>query len=89
MSTALVVIGIVAVAVVVVWFFVNRRNPENAASHRDPDRPSGDEAFHDDPGGRPAGPGAEDERVVRPGEPGPGPSAEAGGGPGPGGEDRQ
>lgn len=76
MGLTIAIIGAVLAAAVVVWFFVNRKNPEAASSHGRPDRVSTDDRVHDDPGGRPAGPGAEDERIVRPGETGPGPSAE-------------
>lgn len=61
-----VIIGIVAVAAVVIWFFFNRQHPENAAGHATPaddtnettsdrlyrgaDRPAGPDAEPMDPG---------------------------------------
>jgi hypothetical protein len=72
----IVIVGIVAVVVVVGWFLVHRNDPEDAATHRQPDR-AGSALYHGDVDDRPAGPGAEADGVAGPGEPVPGPSAEA------------
>ena len=70
-----VIVGIVVVIVVVGWFLLRRNEPEDAASHPEPDR-TGSALYHGDVHDRPAGPGAEADGVGRPGEPVPGPSAE-------------
>jgi hypothetical protein len=75
MSIAVVVLGVVLVVVAVGWFVLNRKNPENAASHAEPPR-TGGAAMYGDVDDRPAGPGAEDEFVSDAGSIGPGPSAE-------------
>ena len=79
-AVIVVVVGIAAVVAVVGWFVLRRNEPENAASHREPDR-AGSAQFFGDVNDRPAGPGAEADGVAGPGEPVPGPSAEADTGP--------
>ena len=71
-----VLIGIVAVVVVLAWFLLRRNEPEDAAGHPEPDR-TGSALHHGDVDDRPACPGAEADGVAGPGEPVPGPSAEA------------
>jgi len=70
------IVGVVAVIAVVGWFVLHRKDPEDAASHPEPDR-TGSALYHGDVDDRPAGPGAEADGVAGPGEPVPGPSAEA------------
>ena len=70
-----VIVGIVGVIVVVGWFLLRRNEPEDAASHPEPAR-TGSALYHGDDHDRPAGPGAEADGVAGPGEPVPGPSAE-------------
>jgi len=79
-AVLVVVLGIVAVIVVVAWFVLRRNEPEDAASHAEPPR-TGSALYHGDVDDRPAGPGAEADGVAGPGEPVPGPSAEADTGP--------
>jgi hypothetical protein len=75
-NMVVIVGGIIAVAVVVGWFLFRRNEPEDAASHAEPDR-TGSALYHGDVDDRPAGPGAEADGVAGPGEPVPGPSAES------------
>ncbi|MCU1401254.1 MAG: hypothetical protein JWN62_4363 [Acidimicrobiales bacterium] len=75
MVAAAIIVSIVLVVAVVLWFFVNRKNPENASTHGERDR-TGSALMHGDTDDRPAGPGAEDEFVSGDGQIGPGPSAE-------------
>jgi type IV secretory pathway TraG/TraD family ATPase VirD4 len=75
MSTAIVIIAVVAVVALVVWFATSRKHPENAAMHEQPDR-QGSALYHGDANDRPAGPGAEADGVAGRGQPAPGPSAE-------------
>jgi hypothetical protein len=79
-AAIVVVLGIAAAAVVVLWFLFRRNDPEHAASHPEPPR-TGSAQYHGDVHDRPAGPGAEADGVAGPGEPVPGPSAEADGSP--------
>ncbi len=75
MNWIVITLSIVVVVGLVVWLGFGRKHPENAASHREPDR-TGSRLFYGDLGGRPAGPGAEADGVAGRGEPVPGPSAE-------------
>jgi hypothetical protein len=75
-NTVVIVVGIIAIALVVGWFLLRRNEPEDAASHEEPDR-TGSALYHGDVNDRPAGPGAEADGVAGPGEPVPGPSAES------------
>jgi hypothetical protein len=75
-NMVVIVVGFIAVAVVVGWFLFRRSEPEDAASHEEPDR-SGSALYHGDVNDRPAGPGAEADGVAGPGEPVSGPSAES------------
>ena len=75
MSAAVAIGGALLALIVIVWFVVNRKNPERAASHGEPDQITQEALLRDEPTEGPAGPGAEDERVVEPGETAPGPSA--------------
>lgn len=72
MTVVLIVLALVAVVVVVAWFFLVRKHPETASGHLGPPR-SGSALYHGDPDDRPAGPGAEADGVAGPGEPSPGP----------------
>jgi hypothetical protein len=74
-SAAVAIGGGLLALIVIVWFIVNRQNPERAASHGEPSLTTHEEHLRDEPTGGPAGPGAEDERVVDSGETAPGPSA--------------
>jgi len=71
---AVIILSIAAVLVVVAWFLLQRKHPENAASHPEPPR-TGSALHHGDVHDRPAGPGAEADGVAGPGEPIPGPPA--------------
>jgi hypothetical protein len=71
-----VIVGVAAVIAVIGWFLLGRKDPEDAATHAEPDR-AGSAQYHGDVDDRPAGPGAEADGVAGPGEPVPGPSAEA------------
>lgn len=57
-AIAAIVFGVVATIAVVVWFFVNRQNPEHAATHSDA-TPSTTSAELYEGADRPAGPDAE------------------------------
>lgn len=74
-SAAVAIGGALLALIVIVWFFVNRQNPESASSHQEPDQMTREALLHEEPTEGPAGPGAEDERVVDAGETAPGPSA--------------
>ena len=74
-GVAIAIGGALLALIVIVWFVVNRQNPEQAASHGDPSQRSYEEHLREEPTEGPAGPGAEDERVVEPGETAPGPPA--------------
>jgi len=78
MTVAVIVLAIVLTVGVVAWFVLNRKNPENAASHSEPDR-HGSALLHGDVSERPAGPGAEADGVAGAGSPAPGPSADSAG----------
>jgi hypothetical protein len=69
----IVVIGVVVV-IAVVAYFAMAKHPEDTATHGEHDR-QGTDLFHPDNQG-PAGPGAEDDGVGRPGQSVPGPSAD-------------
>lgn len=74
-ATVVVVVAILAVVLTVAWFFLRRNRPERSESHAQPPR-TGSALHHGDVDDRPAGPGAEADGVVGPGDPAPGPTAE-------------
>lgn len=49
MAVAVVVILVILALAAVVWFFVNRKNPENAASHGSAAKPPSGDRVGDDP----------------------------------------
>lgn len=72
----MIVLAVVLAVAVVVWFFANRKHPEDASGHRQQPR-TGSAQYHGDVDDRPAGPGAEADGVAGPGQPTPGPGAES------------
>jgi hypothetical protein len=57
-AIAVIIAGVAASLAVVIWFFVNRQNPEQAASHSDaPPSTTSEELY--ETADRPAGPDAE------------------------------
>jgi hypothetical protein len=75
---AVIVIAAVSTAALLGWFVMNRKHPEAASGHRDPQREeSSTDRHHSDVNDRPAGPGAEADGVAGRGQVAPGPSAEA------------
>jgi hypothetical protein len=57
-AIAVIIVGVAASLAVVIWFFVNRQNPERAASHSDaPPSTTSEELY--ETADRPAGPDAE------------------------------
>jgi len=66
------IVAVVAVVAVVGWMVAGRRHPESAADHRASDR-HGADRWYGDATDRPAGPDAEAQAVVEPGEIAPGP----------------
>ena len=58
MTTLAIILAVVATVAVVAWFIFNRRHPERAALHSQPDRVTTSERLYES-AGRPAGPDAE------------------------------
>lgn len=58
MTTLVIILAIVATAAAVGWFVLQRRNPERAASHTQPDTVTTSERLYET-ADRPAGPDAE------------------------------
>ncbi len=58
MTTIAIILAIVVTVAVVAWFFVNRQNPEQAASHPTADATTTSERLYET-ADRPAGPDAE------------------------------
>jgi hypothetical protein len=48
MAVTVVVICVVLTLAVIAWFFLNRHNPEDAASHGTPAKPPSDDRVGDD-----------------------------------------
>ena len=71
MTTIVIVIACLLVGAVVAWMLAGQRHPEQAATHRQPDRHRSDQPS----GGvdRPAGPDTEGQYVAEPGSIAPAP----------------
>lgn len=71
MTTVVIVIACLLVGAVVAWMLAGRHHPEQAATHREPDRHGGDEL--DGGVDRRAGPDTEGQYVAEPGSIAPAP----------------